>query len=63
MNEHAWQRSSYCGQGESCVHVAPDADGGVKLTESGDPTGAILRTTPGVWAVFVRTLKERPHRG
>ncbi|MGW2085593.1 DUF397 domain-containing protein [Streptomyces sp. NPDC001880] len=60
MNEHAWQRSSYCGQGESCVHVATGADGGVKLTESSDPTGATLRTTPDAWAAFVRTLKENP---
>lgn len=58
-----WQKSSHCAQGDSCVHVATDAGGGVRLTESSDPTGAILRTTPGVWAALVRTLKERPHRG
>ncbi|MER5616738.1 DUF397 domain-containing protein [Streptomyces sp. NPDC002215] len=52
-----WQKSSYCAQGDSCVHVATDADG-VQLTESSDPTGAILRTTPRVWATLVRTLKE-----
>ncbi|MFF3955471.1 DUF397 domain-containing protein [Streptomyces sp. NPDC001890] len=52
-----WQKSSYCAQGDSCVHVATDV-GGVKLTESSDPTGAILRTTPHVWAALVRTLKE-----
>ncbi|SFX90809.1 DUF397 domain-containing protein [Streptomyces atratus] len=63
MNEHAWQRSSYCGQGESCVHIAADAAGGVKLTESSDPTGAILRTTPDAWAALVRALKETPRQG
>ncbi|MGN5636412.1 DUF397 domain-containing protein [Streptomyces sp. AC154] len=37
--------SSYCAQGNSCVHVATH-NGTVILTESGDPGGAILRTTP-----------------
>ncbi|SFX90877.1 DUF397 domain-containing protein [Streptomyces atratus] len=58
-----WQKSSHCAQGDSCVHVATDAAGGVKLTESSDPTGAILRTTPDAWAAFVRTLKESRAHG
>ncbi|WP_199552753.1 DUF397 domain-containing protein [Streptomyces sp. N35] len=37
-----WQKSSYCGQGESCVHVAAD-DATVLLTESADPSGAVHR--------------------
>ncbi|MFI5771347.1 DUF397 domain-containing protein [Streptomyces sp. NPDC051658] len=57
-----WQKSSYCAQGDSCVHVATDVGGGVKLTESSDPTEAILRTTPGVWAALVRTVKEGSHQ-
>ncbi|WP_370741013.1 DUF397 domain-containing protein [Streptomyces sp. Ncost-T10-10d] len=32
--------------------------GTICLTESGDPTGAILRTTPSAWAALLRTLKE-----
>ncbi|MFE7399990.1 DUF397 domain-containing protein [Streptomyces sp. NPDC057557] len=62
MPNHMWQKSSYCGEGESCVHIAAPTPGTVCLTESGDPTGAILRTTPTAWAALVRTLKEsRPH--
>ncbi|MFH8474645.1 DUF397 domain-containing protein [Streptomyces sp. NPDC018000] len=53
-----WQKSSYCGQGESCVHVAAPAPGVVSLTESGDPTGAILRTTPAAWAALVRAVRN-----
>ena len=53
----AWQKSSYCAQGNSCVHVATH-QGSVNLTESSDPTGAILRTTPTAWAALVRTVKE-----
>ncbi|MET8742749.1 DUF397 domain-containing protein [Streptomyces sp. NPDC004728] len=63
MHQHSWQKSSHCGQGESCVHVARDTGDGVKLTESGDPTGAILRTTPAAWSALIRTIKEDRTRG
>lgn len=59
MPPYLWQKSSYCGQGESCLHVATH-HGTVKLTESSDPTGAILRTTPAAWAALLRTVKETP---
>lgn len=58
MSSHMWQKSSYCGEGESCIHVAAPAPGAVSLTESADPTGAVLRTTPGAWADLVRTFRE-----
>ncbi|MFF2409341.1 DUF397 domain-containing protein [Streptomyces sp. NPDC058092] len=57
MSAHTWQRSSYCAQGEACVHVAAARTGAIELTESGDPTGAILRTTPTAWAALVRAVK------
>ncbi|MFJ4571383.1 DUF397 domain-containing protein [Streptomyces sp. NPDC088846] len=43
MSAPTWQRSSYCAQGEACAHVAATGTGAVELTESGDPTGAVLR--------------------
>ncbi|MFJ9677914.1 DUF397 domain-containing protein [Streptomyces sp. NPDC101194] len=52
-----WQKSSYCAQGDSCLHVAA-SHSTVELTESSDPAGAILHTTPAAWAALVRTLKE-----
>ncbi|MFI5773361.1 DUF397 domain-containing protein [Streptomyces sp. NPDC051658] len=58
MSSPAWQKSSYCAQGNSCVHVTAPAPGAVSLTESGDPTGAILHTTPTAWAALVCTIKE-----
>ncbi|GGV96514.1 hypothetical protein GCM10015535_66190 [Streptomyces gelaticus] len=57
MNQRSWQKSSYCGQGESCLYVAA-RNSAVSLTESSDPTGAILRITLTAWAALVRTLKE-----
>ncbi|MFG3528582.1 DUF397 domain-containing protein [Streptomyces sp. NPDC047917] len=58
MSSCIWQKSSYCAQGEACIHVAAAGPGTVELTESGDPTGAILRTAPTAWAALVRTIKE-----
>ena len=61
MSAPAWQKSSYCAQGNSCVHVAAD-QGSVALTESSDPSGATLRTSPSAWAALIRAVKENgPH--
>ncbi|MGW0736750.1 DUF397 domain-containing protein [Streptomyces sp. NPDC002851] len=76
MSTRAWQKSSYCGQGESCIHVAKgpqkstycqegdacvhvDAttNGTVLLTESSDPTGAVLTTDPATFATLLAHLK------
>ncbi|MEV2247666.1 DUF397 domain-containing protein [Streptomyces sp. NPDC049970] len=62
MTASDWQRSSYCAQGEACVHVA-SLRGSIGLTESGDPGGAILRTTPAALAALIRTVKESQSRG
>ncbi len=58
-----WQKSSYCGQGESCVHVAAE-DSTVLLTESADPSGAVLRMTRPEFAELIGTIKtgtDQPH--
>ncbi|MEU2677346.1 DUF397 domain-containing protein [Streptomyces sp. NPDC007107] len=62
MTMSDWQKSSYCAQGEACIHIAAD-HGTVALTESGDPSGAILRATPAAWAELLRTVKETHGRG
>ncbi|MFE1292910.1 DUF397 domain-containing protein [Streptomyces sp. NPDC058751] len=64
MNTPAWQKSSYCGEGEACVHVAGErASGAIRLTESGDPRGAILTAAPAAFRDFLRALKEEHDRG
>ncbi|MEV7196757.1 DUF397 domain-containing protein [Streptomyces sp. NPDC093510] len=55
---HEWQKSSYCGQGDSCVHVTATATGTVKLTESSDPTRAILSTSLEAFSAFIRNTKR-----
>ncbi|MGW1494780.1 DUF397 domain-containing protein [Streptomyces sp. NPDC002402] len=57
MAAYDWQKSSYCAQGDSCLHVAAAGDRTVKLTESSDPGGAILSTTPAAFAALTRALK------
>ncbi|MEU0835580.1 DUF397 domain-containing protein [Streptomyces sp. NPDC005969] len=56
MADLTWQKSSYCAQGNSCVHVAAHGNT-VNVTESSDPTAAILHTTPTAWAALLRSLK------
>ncbi|MET8688302.1 DUF397 domain-containing protein [Streptomyces sp. NPDC004732] len=60
MPELTWQKSSYCQEGNSCIHVAATATGTVHLTESSDPTAAILSTAPTAFAALLRTAKTRP---
>ncbi|MFG2501564.1 DUF397 domain-containing protein [Streptomyces sp. NPDC048441] len=62
MPELTWQKSSYCAQGNSCVHIAASPTGtAVHLTESADPTRAILTATPTAFAALLRTAKETRH--
>ena len=55
-----WQKSSYCSEGASCVHVATAPTGTVHLTESSDPTPSILGATPQAFAALIHVLKENP---
>ncbi|MCX2927492.1 DUF397 domain-containing protein [Streptomyces sp. NEAU-W12] len=57
MRTPHWQKSSYCGEGESCVHVAATARA-IHITESADPSGAILTTTLDDFLTLVQVLKE-----
>jgi hypothetical protein len=57
---HDWQKSSYCQEGDACLHVATTAET-VHLTESSDLTRSILSTTPGTFETFILTLKDGRH--
>lgn len=46
MKSHAWQRSSYCAQGESCVHVAAESQKS-SYCQTGEACLHIATTTPG----------------
>lgn len=51
-----WQKSSYCSEGSSCVHATQTPTGTVHLTESADPSGAILTAHPEAFSALIRTL-------
>ncbi|MEV2216345.1 DUF397 domain-containing protein [Streptomyces sp. NPDC050997] len=61
MPKLTWQRSSYCPEGNSCVHVATAAET-IHLIESGDPRGAILTATPAAFDALLAVLKEETPR-
>ncbi len=76
-----WQKSSYCAQGEACVHVLAAAQKSshcqegescvhisaapqtIHLTESADPTQAILSAAPSAFTALLRTLRASPNHG
>ncbi|MGW5868880.1 DUF397 domain-containing protein [Streptomyces sp. NPDC055239] len=54
-----WQKSSYCQEGDACVHVAAlPAGTAIHLTESADPTKATLTAQPTAFAALIRTTKR-----
>ncbi|MEU3732964.1 DUF397 domain-containing protein [Streptomyces sp. NPDC033538] len=57
MKQLAWQKSSYCAQGDSCLHVSVSATG-IHLTESSDPTGSILTATPAAFGSLLTAVKS-----
>lgn len=57
MRTHTWQKSSFCGQGESCVYVSRPTPTTLRITESSDPSGAIVHTTPTAFAALLRTIR------
>ncbi|WP_447039653.1 DUF397 domain-containing protein [Streptomyces sp. DSM 118878] len=57
MPIRTWQKSSYCAQGDSCVHVAADADH-IILTESADPRAAIVTTTPDAFSALISFMNR-----
>ncbi|MFD6619792.1 DUF397 domain-containing protein [Streptomyces albidoflavus] len=57
MSAHNWQKSSYCGEGEACLHVAGTA-ATIHVTESADPSEAILTATPAAFSALLSVVRE-----
>jgi hypothetical protein len=57
----SWQKSSYCSEGNACVHVAATTET-IHLTESGDPGESILTATPAAFDALLAVLKEKTPR-
>ncbi|MDQ1046732.1 DUF397 domain-containing protein [Streptomyces sp. V4I2] len=61
MTQLTWQKSSYCAQGDSCVHVTATTET-IHLTESADPDGVILDAHPAAFDALLAVLKKETHR-
>lgn len=51
-----WQKSSYCQEGDACVHISTDPDG-VHLTDS-DPARTVVTVTPAAFIALLDHLKS-----
>ena len=49
----SWIKSSLSYCNSNCVEVASLPDGGVGVRDSKDPSGPVLRFTPGEWHAFL----------
>ena len=49
----SWIKSSLSFSNGNCVEVASLPDGGVGVRDSKDPSGPVLRFTPGEWNAFI----------
>jgi hypothetical protein len=49
----SWIKSSFSFSNSNCVEVASLPNGGVGVRDSKDPSGPVLRFTPGEWHAFL----------
>ncbi|MGK3940793.1 DUF397 domain-containing protein [Streptomyces caeruleatus] len=53
-----WQKSSYCQEGDACVHISTDPDG-VHLTDTdSDPARTVVTVTPAAFLALLDHLKS-----
>ncbi|TQE31035.1 DUF397 domain-containing protein [Streptomyces ipomoeae] len=62
MSTRQWQKSSYCQEGDACVHISA-GPATIHVTESADPAHTVLSTIPSAFGALVRALKVRPNHG
>ncbi|MFH9859900.1 DUF397 domain-containing protein [Streptomyces sp. NPDC017202] len=58
MSPYSWQKSSYCQEGDACVHIA-SSPATIHLTESADPARTVLTTTPTAFAALLDLIGRR----
>ena len=55
---HKWRKSSYSGQGNTCVEVAALPGGGRAVRDSMDPQGPVLWFTSTAWREFIKKVRQ-----
>ncbi|MER6284521.1 DUF397 domain-containing protein [Streptomyces sviceus] len=56
MTTHAWRKSTYCQEGEACVHISTDHNR-VHITDS-DAAQSIVTVTPAAFTTFLGFVKS-----
>lgn len=56
MPTHAWRKSSYCQEGEACVHISTTATA-IHIADD-DPPRTVLTVSPVAFGALVRQLKS-----
>ncbi|WP_405525581.1 DUF397 domain-containing protein [Streptomyces canus] len=54
MSTHAWRKSTYCQEGEACVHISTDPNR-VHITDS-DAAQTIVTVSHGAFAALLKSL-------
>ena len=57
MDNLVYRKSSYSGQQNNCVEVAPVRDGAA-VRDSKDPDGPVLRFDADTWRAFIGAVKS-----
>ncbi|MBZ9597260.1 DUF397 domain-containing protein [Streptomyces yangpuensis] len=61
MTRPSWRKSSFCQEGEACVHVATTApDAAVKVAGSADPGKDHLTVSAAAWTAFLQAVRAAP---
>jgi uncharacterized protein DUF397 len=58
---YKWRKSSYSGQGNTCVEIARNLSHTVALRDSKDPDGPILIVASAEWRSFIADVKAGRH--
>lgn len=54
----AWQKSTFCSEGDNCVYVSAAPGTLVRVADRADPAHLVLATTQAAWADFLRVIKQ-----
>ncbi|MET7694636.1 DUF397 domain-containing protein [Streptomyces sp. NPDC005483] len=54
MTTHVWRKSSYCQEGEACVHISTDPDG-VHLTDS-DAAETVITVSRAAFTALLKSI-------
>ncbi|MFE9610170.1 DUF397 domain-containing protein [Streptomyces sp. NPDC006012] len=58
MSTRHWQKSSYCQEGEACVHIST-TPAAVHLTDRPTPPRTVLTTSPAAFTALLHALRTR----